>query len=469
QANKMAAHSYIAISELHPNLSHPNVAGIIIWKTSVRSFPDRKNVGAERFTFGFTLRDSLDFFINVTAWGNDAYVNGLSSTFSIGHCVIIENPLVSVKDPEKGEKFCPTTPSLYRLLITEAHSQVYMCSDTTTINQLVPLIYSPVKESRDYYSLGDILANGQSLDGTMINILAAVKSIGEVKYFTTSDSRSGHRLEVKLFDDTVSAFPLLCWDKEAIQLVQKVIPRETVFFIADAKMSFDSFRNCMTATINSKTIITVNPDTREAGLLLQLRQRRVRDEILEDETGEEFHASVFLDSITDVYTVSQLRQKAQDNLEPFFGITYSFISKLDLDSSLSRVLRSRCSRCRFVIAEGLLSCSHELCPGRGQAFSAITGFDLLVDLTDHTGTLQSCSLRSPAAEMFLGCTPEEFTSLTDDQRTTMKWKFLLERCKVYVKILPSMKTKPGIKGIVVSCSLAEPAEVKQHVCSLQQL
>ncbi|CAF88104.1 unnamed protein product, partial [Tetraodon nigroviridis] len=86
--------------------------------------------------------------------------------------------LVSVKDPEKGEKFCPTTPSLYRLLITEAHSQVYMCSDTTTINQLVPLIYSPVKESRDYYSLGDILANGQSLDGTMINILAAVKSVG---------------------------------------------------------------------------------------------------------------------------------------------------------------------------------------------------------------------------------------------------------------------------------------------------
>ena len=33
----------------------------------------------------------------------------------------------------------------------------------------------------------------------------------------------------------------------------------TVFFIADAKISFDSFQNCMTATINSKTIITVNP------------------------------------------------------------------------------------------------------------------------------------------------------------------------------------------------------------------
>lgn len=30
--------------------------------------------------------------------------------------------------------------------------------------------------------------------------------------------------------------------------------------------------------------------------------------------------------------------------------------------------------------------------------------------------------------------PEEFTSLTDDQRTAMKWKFLLERCKVHIKV-----------------------------------
>lgn len=32
-----------------------------------------------------------------------------------------------------------------------------------------------------------------------------------------------------------------------------------VLFIADAKISFDSFRNGMVATVNSKTIITANP------------------------------------------------------------------------------------------------------------------------------------------------------------------------------------------------------------------
>lgn len=48
-----------------------------------------------------------------------------------------------------------------------------------------------------------------------------------------------------------------------------------------------------------------------------------------------------VDSITDMYTVSQLKQKARENPEVFFGITYSFISRLDLDSSVSKVIRTR--------------------------------------------------------------------------------------------------------------------------------
>nr|XP_046233905.1 meiosis-specific with OB domain-containing protein isoform X2 [Scatophagus argus] len=427
----MAAQTYIAISELHPNFSHPKVAGIIIGKTDVKSFPDRKNIGMDRFTFGFTVKDSPDFFINVTAWGNDEYINGLSSSFSIGDCVIIENPLVANKDPEKGDRFCPTTPSLYRLLVTEAHSQVCLCADMDTNDRLLPLIHLPVKDSRDFYSLGDIVANGQRLDGAVINILAAVKLIGEPKQFTTSDRRKGQRLEVKLFDDSVSSFPLVCWDREAIQLVQTLIPKET-------------------DTREASVLFSYAKEASESGALDQ-------DEKSEDET---------VDSITDVYTVSQLKKKAQENPETFFGITYSFISKLDLDSSVSKVIRTRCSRCKFQVTEDVHSCTNQFCPGRDEAFSATSGFDLLVDFTDHTGTLHSCTLRSPVAEKTLGCTTEEFTSLTDDQRTAMKWKFLLERCKIYIKILPSTKTKSGIRGVVLACSLADPGEVKQHMSAL---
>uniref|UniRef100_A0A665WS49 Methionine sulfoxide reductase B1b n=1 Tax=Echeneis naucrates TaxID=173247 RepID=A0A665WS49_ECHNA len=229
------------------------------------------------------------------------------------------------------------------------------------------------------------------------------------------------------------------WDREVIQLVQTWIPKETVVFIADAKISFDSFRSGMAATVNSKSIITVNPDTREASLLNTSNKSNLKLYSFCFPRKETYRCGVTsisaVDSISNVYTVSQLKQKARDNSETFFGITYSFISKLDLDSSVSRVIRTQCSRCKFQANEDAQSCPNQLCPGKDQALSATTGFYLLVDFTDHTGTLQACTLRSPVAENTLGCTVNEFTSLTDDERTAMKWKFLLERCKIYVKVL----------------------------------
>lgn len=53
-----------------------------------------------------------------------------------------------------------------------------MCTDLDTESGLLSLFHIPVKDSGDFYSLGDITANGQSLDGNFINILAAVRSVG---------------------------------------------------------------------------------------------------------------------------------------------------------------------------------------------------------------------------------------------------------------------------------------------------
>lgn len=62
-------------------------------------------------------------------------------------------------------------------MTTETHSKVSLCNDTDTVDRLLPLIHLPVKDFRDFYSLGDIVANGQKLDGSVISILAAVKSV----------------------------------------------------------------------------------------------------------------------------------------------------------------------------------------------------------------------------------------------------------------------------------------------------
>ncbi|XP_078521008.1 meiosis-specific with OB domain-containing protein isoform X11 [Lissotriton helveticus] len=260
--------NFTALSDLHPNLSRPSILGVVIGKTDVRGFPDRKNIGSERFTFSFTIRDSPSYFVNASSWGREDYIKSLSESFRVGDWVVIENPLVQTKDAEKEEKFNPTTPSYYKLLISEVHSSVRVCSSYEVDASLLPLLHLPTKDSQDYYSLGDIVANGQSLDGKIINVLAAIKAVGEAKLFTTTDKRKGQRCEIKLFDETVSSFPMICWDNESIQLAQSWIPRETVIFAADMRINWDSFRNCMVATIMSKTLITTNPDTQEANMLI---------------------------------------------------------------------------------------------------------------------------------------------------------------------------------------------------------
>lgn len=77
-----------------------------------------------------------------------------------------------------------------------------------------------------------------------------------------------------------------------------------------------------------------------------------------------------VDSITDVYTVSQLKQKAQGTPESFFGITYSFISKLDLDSSVSKVIRTR-----WCV---LTSCSHHFVSLTPVSLSKLWGLSSLL-------------------------------------------------------------------------------------------
>ncbi|XP_020942458.1 meiosis-specific with OB domain-containing protein isoform X1 [Sus scrofa] len=430
-ANSIVSKNFTALSDLHPNMANLKIIGIVIGKTDVKGFPDRKNIGSERYTFSFTIRDSAAHFVNVASWGNEDYVRALSDSFRVGACVIIENPLIQIKDLEREEKFSPATPSHCKLLLSENHSRMKVCSNYEVDTKLLSLIYLPVKESSDYYSLGDIVANGHSLDGRIINVLAAVRSVGKPKYFTTSDQRKGQRCEVKLYDETESSFAMICWDNESILLAQSWMPRETVIFASDVRISFDKFRNCMTATVISKTIITTNP----------------------------------VSTIDDVYTVEQLKVKALKNegkADPFYGILYAYISALNIDDETTKVVRSKCSGCGSIVNEASSICT--TCNRDSSEFkSAFLSFDMLIDLSDHTGTLHFCSLTGSVAEETLGCTVNEFLAMTDEQRTALKWQLLLERTKIYLKVSLLHRARARLRMSVLSCKLADPVEASRSL------
>ncbi|XP_039102772.1 meiosis-specific with OB domain-containing protein isoform X2 [Hyaena hyaena] len=455
-ANSFVSKTFTALADLYPNMANLKIIGIVIGKTDVRGFPDRKNAGSERYTFSFTIRDSPAHFVNAASWGSEGYIRSLSDSFRIGECVIIENPLIQRKELEREEKFSPATPGSCKLLLSENHSTVKVCSSCEVDTKLLALIYLPIKESRDYYSLGDIVANGHSLDGRIINVLAAVKSVGEPKYFTTSDRRKGQRCEVKLYDETESSFTMICWDNESILVAQSWMPRETVIFASDVRINFDKFRNCMTATVISKTIITTNPDTPEANILLNFIRENKETNPLDGEIDNYLKESI---------NFEQLKVKALKNegrADPFYGILYAHISTLNIDGATTTVVRHRCSGCGYIMKEAAGTCI--TCNRDSLEFKSVfLSFHLLIDVTDHTGTLHSCSLTGGVAEETLGCTVNEFLTMTDAQKTALKWQLLLERSKIYLKFFLSHRARGGLRISVLSCKLADPIEASRNL------
>ncbi|XP_044160870.1 meiosis-specific with OB domain-containing protein isoform X2 [Bufo gargarizans] len=379
--------------------------------------------------------------------------------------VIIENPLVQTKDVEKEEKFNPSTPSYYKLIISEVHSLVKICSKHDADNSLLSLLSIPPKDPNDYYSLGDIVANGQSLSGKIINILAAVRWVGEMKTFTTSDKRKGQRCEVKLFDDTVDSFAMICWDNESIQLAQTWIPRETVLFASEIRINYDSFRNSMVATVVSKTIFTTNPDMPEAHALLTYARDCIKNGQFVEENEDLFGDSIKLETVKDVYTVQQIKDRAlqsTDKSNPVYGIVFGYISKLNIDSTIDKLVRNRCSQCHYPVTDLSRGCTYTFCSETSADLKSVfTTLDLQVDITDHTGTL-SGNLSGSAAEDTLSCTVDGFFNLTEDQKTSLKWNFLLERCKIYLKASIAGNSRSGLRVTILSCKAADPMEAAKH-------
>lgn len=185
------------IRELVPGVLSKKVIGLVIAKTEARSFPDKKNAGQMRYNHSFTIRDTADDFVNVTVWGGETFVENISQTFRTGDIIEINNCMVQTKqNNEYEENFRPSTPTSVQLAVSETHSTVtpFQGSDFTEFSSIA---YLPVKDANDYYTLGDIIANGNNLHGRYINILSVVREAGVTKDITTKTGRQMKRREAK--------------------------------------------------------------------------------------------------------------------------------------------------------------------------------------------------------------------------------------------------------------------------------
>ncbi|XP_071797050.1 meiosis-specific with OB domain-containing protein-like [Asterias amurensis] len=451
----------IQLKNITPNAANAVIIGLVISKQQPKTIPSKSDPNNDRGLISFTIRDSPMDFINGTCWGSENYIFDLASKFKIGDIVEIRNPQIQNKqNTEQEERYRPWTPSPYQLSLSEKYSSLSLYGGWN-LDRFNTLQHVPIRGNDNYYTLADVLSNGQGLHGEHINLLALLKTIGPPKDIVTKAGKKMQRCEVKLYDETCPSFPIVLWDTENIELVQRWMTHETVVFAFDIMVKFDNFRSSMVGTVDSKTIFIINPDTQKAHSLFKFGQSH---DPSDDTTGDADKQNVDLSTIKDVYKVDQIKSltgESHDGVE--YGITYAFLTALDIDNGTRNGISMRCASCkrRVQVDSANFGCINPNCPSSlsGKTDTVMT-FDIPVDLSDITGTLSGCYLGGNQAEEMLKCSMDEFIQYTDQQKTDLKWKYLLERCKVYFKV-----SQPGAKRVVrvLSCSKADPMEVIPHL------
>ncbi|KAJ8318183.1 hypothetical protein KUTeg_003274 [Tegillarca granosa] len=333
------------------SLEKRNIVGIVLSKEAPKSVFSKKNPGTERYLLNFVVRDSPAYFASLTCWGSELFVKDLASNFSVGDI----------------GTFLP-----FHFSISENHSNVSLFSGPDgEIENYKSLLQVPTKANNDYYTLDDVIANGQNLHGEHINLLAVVKKIGLAKDITTKNGKQTKRCELKLMDETCPSFALILF---SFRLAVSISDSSSiaVVFIADVRVSYDDFRKTMTATADSKTIITVNP----------------------------------VETITDVYNIAEIKHLQQELGSQFkptqYGISYAFITQFDIDTD---------DKCRQLVFEdkGYMCTNPDCTQGAIYMFDPVldasmytTEYSISLSISDHTGSIMPCHLDPSIAEQILG-------------------------------------------------------------------
>ncbi|KYM97358.1 PREDICTED: meiosis-specific with OB domain-containing protein isoform X2 [Cyphomyrmex costatus] len=392
----------------------------------------------ERSVWTFTLRDSEEDFINVTVWGNTEYVKKISSTFNIGSVVEVISAKI-VKRNDKNEQFMPSTSSPFTLTINEGAALIQN-HDAPTREQYKDLLTRPVKNVTSAKSLKTILDNIDTLCDRFVDLLVVVTFIADARNIMTRDGRSLTCRSFEVADgSTDNTVSLTLWDKDWIERSAFWEPKKTILFLIDARIAYDEYKKKTTLNISKRTLITECLNIPQAADVMNAVQHYDPDSMCSDP-----FATPNPETITTVMTVQQITEKLQKNKATaegerlqFATIVKASVTEMNLDGPLKDVLSIKCALCKKVVADVQESCMNLNCPsGNGMRTPLNTvKFNVKINLKDDTGYLIGCRLTDNIAERVLGCTIDEFQTMTVEKRSELKWLYLLEKCDVRLYIL----------------------------------
>ena len=431
------------IGALQPGTNTAMVVAIIINKSDPRKVTMKKD-GTDRWVTTFTLRDSPSDMINLTIWSGKEEAIGLKNNFHIGEVVEVVRPRIVQRDlTGRDHSFSPAVTSSLQMVFQDGKTVLSpFLGDNSYYTSLLRI---PSKGSSTFLSISDIVTNSGSLKGHFVDILAAVRSVGVEKKFPSRDGEGGEERgvrEVRLFDQTHDCLLLKLWDSELIRMAAEWIPREHILFLADVRIDYDSWRGSFVVTNNSKTVITVNPDTRETMALARHAQAA---DFSSMSRLDQFVATIdpkLVNRVVNVVTVQAMCEKTTEVKDSMVSVRlYGYITKLDIDCPESvSLMCGGCSGPFRAVAEhgGEMVCVNMECREysntRHDRVNPSMQFYVRGNITDETGTLANIKISHTMLDRHLG-PPTEFNKLSDQTKTAYKWQLVFKPMRVTLAMM----------------------------------
>ena len=447
----------LPIGALQPGNNNAMIVGIIIGKSGPKKVVMKRD-GTDRWVTTFTLRDSPSDLINLTVWSGREEGLCLKKSFHIGEVVEVVRPRIQQRDlTGRDNNFHPTVTSSFHLMFQEGKTILAPFLGVT--EQYLNLLRIPSKGSAAFLSISDIVTNSGSLKGHFVDILAAVRSVGVERKIMGKegefDEDRGVR-EVRLFDQTHDCLLLKLWDSQLIRMAEEWIPRENILFLADVRIDYDTFKGAFIVVANSKTVVTVNPATREATALARYAQ------LVDFSTTsqlDQFVATIDPNCSCRVVNVMMVQAMCEDVVQSNESMVvvklYGYITRFDIDCP--EAVSIRCGACKGPFKSSYefgnrMVCSNMECKqynnARVETLNLVHQFDVRGDISDETGSLSSVKINQAMLERHLG-QPTDFMNLSHQAKTAYKWNFLLKPMKIMLAVmLPTGDRKKAAVMIV---------------------
>ncbi|KXJ84433.1 hypothetical protein RP20_CCG008952 [Aedes albopictus] len=453
------------ISQINQDARSFVLTGVVIAKNEPKYFESSSsqyagNGSSSRGVLTLTIRDSDRDTINCTVWGSQLMIDSYDGMFHIGDVVNVTNPKVLPSAQDRGEQFNPRSTSQWSLSLGENGDSGIKLYEGAALEQFRKLVTVATVLSSDTYPLADIASGGQSITGQNVNVLVVVRAIRPRKQIVIAKTGKMKNLrEVIVMDTSHGGMSMKFWNSEYVDRIDKWIPLTTVLLIMDVRIEYNQYHKSICLGMSGKTIITEDPAVEEADQLL-LHVMRVP--LSESDVAQSlFDGTV---NITTIMTVQQILDRAEGDLkgeeDQFTALCYAVISKFDLDGC-SKIISRKCLTCKSLLRMTDQKCPRDECLPNPYNISKY--FDIPVDITDHTGTLNNCRLVSQAAENTLNCNVDTFLKMGDVQKGKLKWRYLLERCAL--KLIIKRKSPIRFQSVytIVECSVAKPQEVEHKI------